>query len=702
MKFRLKNKIMLSASGMLIVVMLISTVAVSVIVDKQNREGSNQLLKNSFNIIRDTVSEREEILLTNTSQMAVINDMGGNIQFVIKEKTTVSFDIMKDTYETIVQSICNIGTTANMWKASIYDLNGDLIGAVVIDDKGVHLGYVHNRTHTEGALLKPGDKLTEESWKEGRTLPGVAAKLGRELPREASVRFEEIEGFLCLVSYVPIIGERYNNSTEKMEKKQFGVAMAVQKLDSVFADRVSRLAGTRVNIFIGEGLSAGTLKEYEKFDLNGLAGESKAQDMEDQAVLFSDITVKGSSYFQGVLPVYSGTECLAAIVSLYSKEVAEANTWQMVKLLILVSLVCILIFLPLAFFFANSLTKPILKVVAGLKDIAEGEGDLTIRLEVNSKDEVGELAKWFNVFMEKLQGIVKEIAENADTLNTSSDDLLNLSGQMSEGADNMSGKSEAVATAAEEMSSNMNSVAAAMEQAATNMNMVATSTEEMTSTVNEIARNSEKASAITGEAVTQAESASERVAELGNAAQDIGKVTETITEISEQTNLLALNATIEAARAGEAGKGFAVVANEIKELARQTAEATQEIKAKIEGIQGSTSGTVKEIGQISKVINDMNEIVSTIAASVEEQSVTTKEIANNVNQASQGIQEVNENVAQSSVVSGEIAKDISNVNQESKEMSNGSSQVKVSAGDLSRLAEELKALVGRFKVEAIL
>lgn len=342
--------------------------------------------------------------------------------------------------------------------------------------------------------------------------------------------------------------------------------------------------------------------------------------------------------------------------------------------------------------------NPIAKVVAGLKDIAEGEGDLTKKLHQKSEDEVGELAKWFNTFMEKLRAIIKEIGGNADSMTSSSVDLSNLSSSMSEGADVMSAKSNTVASAAEEMSANINSVAAAMEQASTNMNLVATAAEEMTSTINEIAQNSENARTITGNAVAQASDASQKIDELGRAAQEISKVTETITEISEQTNLLALNATIEAARAGEAGKGFAVVANEIKELARQTAEATQDIKDRIEGIQKSTTMSVKQVEEISRVINNVNEIVATIASAVEEQSVTTKEIAGNVSQASGGIQEVSENIAQSSSVSGEIAKDIADVNQSSTDISNSSSQVDMSAKQLAELAEQLKGLVGKFKV----
>jgi len=347
---------------------------------------------------------------------------------------------------------------------------------------------------------------------------------------------------------------------------------------------------------------------------------------------------------------------------------------------------------------ANQTVKPISKVVEGLKDIAEGEGDLTTRLEIKSDDEVGELARWFNTFIDKLQGIIKDISGNAETLSKSSSDLSDLSSQMSTGTDKMSGKSNTVSTAAEEMSSNMTSVSAAMEEASINIGMVATAVEQMTSTINEIAQNSEKARNVTADAVSQAQNASNSINKLGLAAKEIGKVTETITEISEQTNLLALNATIEAARAGDAGKGFAVVANEIKELAKQAADATGEIREKIEGIQGSTDGTVTEIENISNVINNVNDVVSTIASAVEEQSLTTRDIATNVAQASQGIQDVNKNVAQSSTVSRDIATDISEVNQEASEMSNSGSQVNLSATDLSSLAGQLTKLVGQFKV----
>ncbi len=345
---------------------------------------------------------------------------------------------------------------------------------------------------------------------------------------------------------------------------------------------------------------------------------------------------------------------------------------------------------------SRGITRPIGQGVEFAK--AMSQGDLTQAVAVDQKDEIGMLAAALNTMAHNLRKMFQDIAAGVETLTSSSTELSAISQQMASGAEQTSGKSGDLASAAEQMSANMNSVAAASEQASTNVQMVAAASEQMSATISEIAGNTEKGRMITNEAVNQAKSVSSRVAQLGRAAIDVGKVTETINEISEQTNLLALNATIEAARAGEAGKGFAVVANEIKDLAKQTAEATQDIRLKIEGIQGTTEGTVSEINQIESVITDINDIVSTIASAVEEQSASTTEIASNVNQAAQGIQEVNENVAQSSSVSAGIATDVVEVNQASTEMADGSLQVNVSAGELSALAEQLKSLVTQFKI----
>lgn len=373
----------------------------------------------------------------------------------------------------------------------------------------------------------------------------------------------------------------------------------------------------------------------------------------------------------------------------------EEASRRATTLIITIALGVTAITVLLVFFTVKSIVGSIREGVrfAGLV----AEGDFTQTLQVRSEDETGELIKALNLMVGKLSKVFGKVAGNAKEVRNSADDLSGSAAKMSESSSEAADRSTSVAAATEEMSTNMNSVAAASEQASTNVNIVATATEEMSSTVREIARNTERAKNITEQAVTLTASSSEKVDALGLAAAEISKVTEVITDISEQTNLLALNATIEAARAGDAGKGFAVVANEIKELAKQTAGATQEIREKIGAIQGSTNMTVDEIKQITSVIRDVNDIVSTIASAVEEQSVTTQEIDDNVNQAAQGISEVNENVAQTSSVSKEVAGDIAEVGQAVKEINGLSSGVDNKASVLIGLADSLNDLISQFK-----
>ncbi len=376
----------------------------------------------------------------------------------------------------------------------------------------------------------------------------------------------------------------------------------------------------------------------------------------------------------------------------------NSSVERMIFYTIICAIILTILFIAFSFFIADSITSPLILTTRLLKDIASGEGDLRARLKVRSNDEVGILARHFNLFVEKIANIITEVFKNSEKLNLASNRFSDISRIISKAADETYEKSNSVATSSGEMNTSINTIASSMEQISTNAGIVAAAVEEMTTTINEISKNSEKARSISEDAVSQASMASSRVRDLGQAAKEIGKVTETITEISEQTNLLALNATIEAARAGEAGKGFAVVANEIKELAKQTANATHEIKEKISSIQKSTSGTVDYIDKISSVINQINEIVSMIAASIEEQSVTTKEIAGNIAQSSNGVQDVNQNIAQISTVSKTIADEISAASLKAEQMTDSSAQLNKDSEDLRGLSQQLKELVERFKV----
>lgn len=348
---------------------------------------------------------------------------------------------------------------------------------------------------------------------------------------------------------------------------------------------------------------------------------------------------------------------------------------------------------------ARGITRPLAVAVAYQGELARGDISRDVPEEqVERKDEIGDMARAMERTVLSLRETIKDMSGSVQTLASSSTELAAISSQMSGDAVQTASKAQTVATASEEMSVNAASVAANMEQATTNLTTIAASMEEMTATIGEIAGNSEKARNITGEANRQAQNVSETMRSLGRAAQEISKVTEAITSISSQTNLLALNATIEAARAGAAGKGFAVVANEIKELAQQTATATEDIKAKIDGVQKSTTCAVDDIEKIAGVIREVSDIVTTIATAIEEQSTVTKQIALNIVQASSGVRDANERVSHTSAVTRSIANDIAEVHRASTDMTSSSEQVQQSASELSKLSESLKQRIAKFKV----
>jgi methyl-accepting chemotaxis protein len=296
------------------------------------------------------------------------------------------------------------------------------------------------------------------------------------------------------------------------------------------------------------------------------------------------------------------------------------------------------------------------------------KGDLTQKITVKGDDAVGQMGQGLSQFFQDLRKNIAEIADTAQTLSSSSEELTSVSHTM--------------AGNAEETSAQANVVSAASEEISRNVQTVATGAEQMGASIKEIAQNANEAARVAKSAVDIAENTNKTVGKLGVSSAEIGQVVKVITSIAEQTNLLALNATIEAARAGEAGKGFAVVANEVKELANQTAKATEEISEKIEAIQTDTQSSVEAIGEITGVINQISDISNTIASAVEEQTATTAEIGRNVEDTAKGSTEISEN--------------ISGVAKAAQETSSGVGQTQEAATDLSRMAADLQKLVSRF------
>ncbi|MEX2291024.1 MAG: methyl-accepting chemotaxis protein [Mycobacteriales bacterium] len=326
--------------------------------------------------------------------------------------------------------------------------------------------------------------------------------------------------------------------------------------------------------------------------------------------------------------------------------------------------------LGLATYVARLITRPLRTVSDVLEGVAQG--DLTRTANIDSKDEVGTMARALDVATENMRQAVQAMAGSATTLSSSSEELSAVNNQIAANAEETSAQSGVVSVAAEQVSRNVQTVA--------------TGAEEMGASIREIAQNADEAARVAASAMSVAQTTNATVAKLGTSSAEIGNVVKVITSIAEQTNLLALNATIEAARAGEAGKGFAVVANEVKDLAQETAKATEDIGRRVEAIQSDTRAAVEAIGEVSAIIGRINDFQTTIASAVEEQTATTNEMSRNIAEAATG--------------STEIASNISGVASAAQTTSSGVTQSQAAANELARLATELQQLVNQFRFEA--
>lgn len=375
---------------------------------------------------------------------------------------------------------------------------------------------------------------------------------------------------------------------------------------------------------------------------------------------------------------------------------------------------------------AQIIVRPLAQTSKMLKEIAQGKGDLTARLALNRKDEIGELAEWFNEFMEKLQHIIKQTQETVLSTSSAAEELSTVSTQLSAGAEEMSVQAGTVASSTEQVATNIHSMASAAEEMSVNANSVSSAAEQLSvnmRTVNEamnrvkaafeaVDLEAAEAAEVAGIGEGKAKEASESVGRLKEAGDQIGKVTDLIKRVAEQTNLLALNATIEAASAGEAGKGFAVVANEIKELANQSGQAAEDIAKRILTMQESTGDTVRVISEVAEVILKISDKSVGISKSVEAQSEETEQITRSLKESSEGVEQIAKAISEVAVGANEVshnsgeaakgAQDVSTniigVNEAVTQSGAGIRQVNESAKLVAEQTGSLRTLVGGFKV----
>ncbi len=368
-------------------------------------------------------------------------------------------------------------------------------------------------------------------------------------------------------------------------------------------------------------------------------------------------------------------EFLATMAVIVTAEVADAkksadaaqSAYSSSRLLVIVVLVA---GLALALTIGTLVAKGVVRPLARVKDVCDGlaDGDLTRTVGLTTRDEVGRMGSALDRAVTSLREVLSTVHASATSLSTATTQ--------------MSAATTQIAASSEESSTQAQVVSAATEQISRNVQTVASGAEEMGASITDIAGNASSAARLAGKAVDTVAATNVAIGQLGESSAEIGSVVKVITAIAEQTNLLALNATIEAARAGEAGKGFAVVASEVKDLAQETARATEDIARRVEAIQHDTTGAITAIGEIAAVIASINDYQTTIAAAVEEQSATTGEMSRNVTEAALGVTE--------------IASNITGVAQAAQVTTEGIAQTQQATMELARMSEDLTALVGRF------
>jgi len=601
-KMTLKNKLILGSLTLVIFVMVATTLVVSYLINRQNGAQSFDIVTKSLNVVASDLGEKKGKIAADASQASTMNDMGSSLKFVyeMKDDDSGSDSMLGSTYEQMVAALYQVGVTSDLWKMAIYGMEGTLIAFVVEGEKGTYTKGYCTKDSVYSIQSEKGVQAAGVKWQQSKGVGdfGIAPQFSQTVPEKSEVTYKRYGDSLCITAYAPIMADDYNKQTSELEKKQFGVVVAIRKLDDAFAQKMAGLTGTGINIFSKDGLSAGTLGEYQSINLEKGTAVAAQEGAGTKEYTLNRIALKSGGYFQGALPLYDGPTEIGSISALYSEAVAWANTWQVIKILALVCVICVLVVIPLALLVSNSLTKPIYRIIESLSVTAD------------------------------------EVTGASGQVSNSSQQLAEGAGEQASSIEETSSSLEELASMTKQNADNAQQANGLMQQAADIVTEVSGKLEQMTMAITEIDHNS-------GE--TQ-------------------KIIKTIDEIAFQTNLLALNAAVEAARAGEAGAGFAVVAEEVRNLAIRSAEAAKNtndligntVKSVQEGakLNGETNEAFEKNAEIAGKIRDL---IGEIAAASQEQSQGIEQINRAVAEMDKVTQQNAANAEESAAASEEMS-----------------------------------------------
>ena len=724
---RLKNKILVGAVSISAFTVLLSAIATAYLINRQQIAASHDLLRKAFRVILNELAYNQKGIHDAASQLATAEEIGTTVKYLSQfGKLKAGNPAVQGTYRQLAALTYQIGRTAGTWKTMVYDANGDLMTFAVLTENVGQFGYAEGFPSPVFQIvsLDAHEKRLDAdyAWTQQAGVNGVSTTFGAALPIGELDRIEQVDQFLCLVAYAAIDGRALNPKTRQMEATRLGTVRMICPLKQEFVSRLAELTETRVNVFLKNALSIGEMAAYATID-PAMFADTPTRDLSLNALTLNDVTIQRGEYFQAILPFYVEETYVGAIAALYSQEIARANTWQIIQILIGIALLCILFVIPLSIVFAESISQPIRQMIMVLRE-GMANGDFSHDVMLRQHDEIGELAEAFRTMRETIRRVLQELNSliqliqegqlstrgNVELFSGSWRDLVaginhlieafvapiaattGMLEQLSQGVipeqitqeyagdfdkikfalNAMSRKLTnvvrevqnvvfAVVKSSQELSESAEGLSRRTSQEAASTEEAAASTEEMTANIRQNAENAKQTETLAHQAVAYAKETGTVVAETIVAMQQIADEISVIQDIARQTRLLSLNATIEASRAEDFGKAFGVVAYEVRELATTTGRAAETIDqlahSSLEVSQKAGDMLATLVPNIQKTAEFMQEI----SAATADQSLEGEQISRAMQQMDQLTQmnaATSEEVAASAEVLADQAKQL--------------------------------------------
>lgn len=413
----LRDKLLLSVVAISVVVALVSILAVSFVIRQQHLDQSSALLHKASRIINDSLDERKENQLVATRRLATQNKLGSTIWYLAQyAQSDVDRETLFTTYQQLVRDTYKLGRTASFSKTMIYDASGNLVSFALLNRSDELLGFVDRFPSPmfQVSSLKNGDEISRKTLISTASVAKISSHFGTSMPRQESVHYALVDGFLAIESHVPILDLAFDATTGKQEIKQLGLVVSVQPLDQILVDQLSRLTDIRINIFTPKGYSFGNLLNYRSPDWRGV---QTAITLKNTELAFNEIVVDGEGFYQSLIPLFAGQQVVGTVVALHSKNIVQKDTWQMIQTLGLIAIACLLLILPFGWYFANSISQPLTTLGRVFRAVASGKNVDTMNEELNElakvgqENELGDLTQSFIMMVETVKQKIKQINE---------------------------------------------------------------------------------------------------------------------------------------------------------------------------------------------------------------------------------------------------------------------------------------------------